>query len=507
MKRAISYIRFSSEKQSRGDSLRRQSKLVTDWLKARPEYHLDESLTFRDLGVSGFTGKHLKGGLGDFLTAIEKGLVKAGDTLLIESLDRLSRQDVDRASELLRNILRSGVDVVTLSDNEHYTKESLKDPLALIKSILIMQRAHEESLRKSERIQAAWDAKKEAAKAGIKISKRCPAWLKLNNDRKSFSVIPEKVATVKRCFQLRLEGKSILEIVRTLNSEGHQTLNQYKAGKFSQTSVQDLLKNRSVIGYFTPKGCEEISNYYPSIIPETDFYKVQQLSYPRYGRKPASDKPLSVNLFKGVIRCSECGHALIITGFSDTRNGIYRCPLRNENRCSAKGLSRKQTDGTLLALLSRLDRFENGTTNAIDTLKLHREHISNNIEKLVQLSLEVEDLTAITSKLKQLKGELSQVDADIEKEAQRLKSIDTGSLSDCDLSTKAGRIEAQLIIRSAVKEVVLNTAKRRCRVTFHNGKVIDLSITENPAQDITEAEKSLTEIAEKGLLDVDAFQL
>lgn len=158
MKRVISYIRFSSEKQAKGDSLRRQSKLVTDWLKAHPEYYLDESLTFRDLGVSGFTGKHLKGGLGDFLTAIEKGLVKAGDTLLIESLDRLSRQDIDIASELLRNILRSGVDVVTLSDGEHYTRESLRDPLALIKSILIMQRAHEESLRKAERIQAAWDA-------------------------------------------------------------------------------------------------------------------------------------------------------------------------------------------------------------------------------------------------------------------------------------------------------------------------------------------------------------
>lgn len=249
MKRVISYIRFSSEKQAKGDSLRRQSKMVTDWLKAHPEYYLDQDLSFRDLGVSGFTGKHLKGGLGDFLTAIEKGLVKAGDTLLIESLDRLSRQAVDRASELLRNILRSGVDVVTLSDGEHYTKESLRDPLSLIKSILIMQRAHEESLRKAERIQAAWDAKKEAAKAGIKVSKRCPAWLKLNDDRKSFSVIPEKVETVKRCFQLRLEGKSIWEIVRTLNAEGHRSMNQYKPGKFGQTSVQDLLKNRSVIGY------------------------------------------------------------------------------------------------------------------------------------------------------------------------------------------------------------------------------------------------------------------
>lgn len=133
-------------------------------------------------------------------------------------------------------------------------------------------------------------------------------------------------------------------------------------------------------------------------------------------------------------------------------------------------------------------------------LRLHREHISSNIEKLVQLSLEIEDLSAITIKLKQLKGELSQVDADIEKETQRLKSI---CLSDCDLTTKAGRIEAQLIIKSAVKEVVLNTAKRRCKVTFHNGRIINLPITENPSEDVTEAIQSLSEVTERGLIDVD----
>ncbi|EFH4119734.1 recombinase family protein, partial [Escherichia coli] len=196
MKRAISYMRFSTEKQIKGDSIRRQSKLVTDWLSKNPDYFLDESLSFKDLGKSAFSGKHLRAGLGDFLTAIKEGLVKAGDTLLIESLDRLSRQDVDQASELLRGILRSGVDVVTLSDGEHYTAESLKDPLSLIKSILIMQRAYEESLRKSERVAAAWNRKKDIISEGIKVSKRCPAWLKLNDDRRGFSIIPEKVEIV-----------------------------------------------------------------------------------------------------------------------------------------------------------------------------------------------------------------------------------------------------------------------------------------------------------------------
>ncbi|ENT7429658.1 recombinase family protein, partial [Shigella flexneri] len=50
MRRAISYIRFSSERQLKGDSVRRQSKLVTDWLDKNPEFYLDSSLSFKDLG-------------------------------------------------------------------------------------------------------------------------------------------------------------------------------------------------------------------------------------------------------------------------------------------------------------------------------------------------------------------------------------------------------------------------------------------------------------------------
>lgn len=198
---------------------------------------------------------------------------------------------------------------------------------------------------------------------------------------------------------------------------------------------------------------------------------------------------------------------MVIVGFTEKRSGIYRCPCKQENRCDAKGLSRKQTDGTLLALLSRIDRFEPEQVNLVDGLKLQRDGILKNIEKLVELSLVVDDMTAITSKLKQLKSDLSLIESDIEKENQRIKSIDAGALSDCDMSTKAGRIEAQLIIRGVVKEAILDTANKRCKVIFHNGKVIELPISENPSEDVTDAIQSITEIAEKDLLEVDGFQL
>ncbi|HHB2152970.1 TPA: recombinase family protein [Escherichia albertii] len=509
MKRAISYIRFSSERQLKGDSLRRQTRMVNDWLSKNPEYYLDQDLSFRDLGKSAFSGKHLKGGLGDFLTAIEKGLVKAGDTLLIESLDRLSRQDIDIASELLRRILRADVAVVTLADGECYTKESLRDPLALIKSILIMQRAHEESLRKSERVSAAWNRKKELISEGIKVSKRCPAWLRLNDDRRTFTIIPERVEVVKRAFDLRLQGLSFWAITRALNDEGHLSLNQYnpKPQGWSDTAVKNLLRNRAVIGCFKPAGREEVRDYYPAIISESLFYRVQQLNTGQYGRASVSSNPLSVNLFRGIIKCSKCGATVVIGGYDSKRFGMYRCPNRSANRCSAKAISRKQTDATILYMLALCDRFEAENTDTIDSLKLQREDLQRKISKMAELAVELDDMTVITDKLREMKNALSKLDHDIEEETKRLKSITTGNLKDIDRTTKEGMVETQLLIKGVLKEIVLDTSKRRCRVTFHNGKVIDLSIVENPAQDITEAEKSLTEIAEKGLLDVDAFQL
>lgn len=68
-------------------------------------------------------------------------------------------------------------------------------------------------------------------------------------------------------------------------------------------------------------------------------------------------------------------------------------------------------------------------------------------------------------------------------------------------------IETQLLIKGVLKEIVIDAAKRRCKVTFHNGKVIDLPITENPSEDVTEAIQSLSEVTERGLIDVDVVAI
>ncbi|PZM57448.1 hypothetical protein UL73_24255, partial [Shigella flexneri] len=63
-------------------------------------------------------------------------------------------------------------------------------------------------------------------------------------------------------------------------------------------------------------------------------------------------------LNSGYLKCSECGATIVLGGYALKRFGMYRCPNRSANRCSAKAISRKQTDATILYMLALCDRFE-----------------------------------------------------------------------------------------------------------------------------------------------------
>ncbi|EQA5052669.1 recombinase family protein, partial [Escherichia coli] len=112
-----------------------------------------------------------------------------------------------------------------------------------------------------------------------------------------------------------------------------------------------------------------------------------------------------------------------------------------------------------------------------------------------------------TDKLRDLKKELGQVKHQIEEETKRVRAISTGNLKDIDRSTKEGMIEAQLLIKGVVKGIIIDSAKRRCRVTLHNGKVIGLPISKTPPEELTSALTSMFEGTERGLLSLDEVEL
>ncbi|MDB5524886.1 MAG: hypothetical protein JWM58_2649, partial [Rhizobium sp.] len=150
---AYSYIRMSTEKQIKGDSLRRQ----IEWSKSYALRHnLDlQDRSFRDIGVSAWKGKNRTDGrLGVFIDLVKEGSIPANSYLLVENLDRLSRMHALDALDLFREILKTGVTVVALGEfdeEEVYTIGSLNSSSnQLISTLASMLRANKESERKSQ---------------------------------------------------------------------------------------------------------------------------------------------------------------------------------------------------------------------------------------------------------------------------------------------------------------------------------------------------------------------
>jgi len=145
-KKAYSYIRFSTPEQIKGDSLRRQLEGSRQWAEENG-YELDTSM--RDLGVSAFSGANrTEGSLKKFIDLIEQGHIDEGSVLILESLDRLSREELTKSLNLFINILSAGIKIVTLADRQEYTSESINNIGNLVISLVSMARAHEESQMK-----------------------------------------------------------------------------------------------------------------------------------------------------------------------------------------------------------------------------------------------------------------------------------------------------------------------------------------------------------------------
>ncbi len=115
--KAYSYKRFSTPAQEQGDSLRRQTAIAQAWAD-RMGVPLDTELNLTDRGISAYTGANRDvGNLGAFMRLVEEGEVPRGSWLLVEKLDRLSREPAADASFEMQKIIRAGIAVVDLSDN------------------------------------------------------------------------------------------------------------------------------------------------------------------------------------------------------------------------------------------------------------------------------------------------------------------------------------------------------------------------------------------------------
>jgi DNA invertase Pin-like site-specific DNA recombinase len=361
---------MSTEAQLLGDSLRRQVERSRAFAA---EQRLDLVEDYHDLGVSAFRGKNVdEGKLGLFLNAVKAGKVPRDSYLLVESLDRLSRQQVSKSLRIFLGIIDAGVNIVTLNDGHVYSENC--DTTELILSIMVLGRANEESETKRDRVAKAWANKRANAKTRP-LTAMAPAWLKLSADRKRFEKNPERAEIVRSIFEDSAKGIGNYVIVKRLNEKRIPPFGPARKTKqgmrgWHTCSIGKILSNRAVLGEFqphrwvngrrVPEG-DPIRNYFPPIIEEELFYRAQQgreQRLDRYrGKGHGGRKGNNVsNLFSSIARCAYCSSPIY---FENKSRGAYlfcNAARRGLECCNiATGWRYDEFEASFLTFVSELD--------------------------------------------------------------------------------------------------------------------------------------------------------
>jgi DNA invertase Pin-like site-specific DNA recombinase len=343
--KAFSYIRMSTEGQLKGDSLRRQVERSKQYA-ADHGLDLDVTTSFNDIGVSAFRGKNLsRGALSLFKEAVLTKKIAPGSYLLVESLDRFSRDEVAHAHTEFLQLIKAGINVVTLIDQRVFRPGKL-DMMDLIMSLMTLARANDESKHKSDRLSKSW-ANKRANADKRKLTARCPAWLRLSADKTKFEVVKERAAVVRGIFENSAKGIGNYTITRQLNQKRIPRFAQQNAeGKpYKRQSdgwqicyVAKILNSPAVYGEYQPHRLNTtgkrvphgppLLNYYPAIVDKDLYLRAKQARHSRDFSDPNAPKGAKgafySNLFSGLAKCAYCGSSMWFEDKGASRkNGTY----------------------------------------------------------------------------------------------------------------------------------------------------------------------------------------
>ncbi|TRB06331.1 recombinase family protein [Agrobacterium tumefaciens] len=513
--RAYSYVRMSTRKQLRGDSLRRQLERS----KAFADEHsllLDDSL--QDLGVSAWKGRNFKtGALGRFLAMVENGKIPKGSYLLIESLDRLSREAVPDALTLFMAIINAGIVIVTLGeDRQVYSRDRLNgDWTKLIIGLAVMSRGHEESQTKSERISAVAKRKREQAREGKgHITSITPAWIdakRIDANRYAFT-LNHHAETVKTIYEMATRGLGATVIARKLNADGVPSFKS-KDGWY-QSIIKALLARHDVIGTFQPHRMQDgkrvpdgdpIDNYFPATIDKDLFLRVQAMrSNPsRPGRKGNT----FANLFTGLCHCAHCGGPMTMkmSRVKGNKNGRYLvCANYVRGHRCADGNRHFRYEPLETAILdhvkelnladalqtARVDQAVSEINETIAGLTITLEELRRKEQRLAQvIEDDSEPPVAIMNLLKTRQAERQAIEAELRRqqvERQRRSIWQDNPTETCDRIGKLRgaweqadditrydlRSEAHAAIREIIAEISFDSGDCSAMLIVENGIVV-----------------------------------
>ncbi len=303
---AIVYVRWSTEDQTIGDSKKRQTDLAQKLCQAQG-WTISETVV--EAGKSAFHGRHRAAG--GKLAEIEKRAAAGelvGKALIVEAMDRLSRERPEESLALLNNLTRQGLTIAESSTHLIYTAKAIADNWqTLLIPFIRAGLAHEESLNKSKRVKAAYQTTMQRGhktKDGLVDMRFAPTWIERVNN--TYYVNEQRAGVIRLMYQRAADGYGLRAISGELNASGVR----WQKGDWNQANIAQLLRSRKALGeHVSREG--EVRKLFPAIISTELWHRAQQGLDQR--RSTGGPRRKLVNLLQGFTYCRACGSRMIIT--------------------------------------------------------------------------------------------------------------------------------------------------------------------------------------------------
>ena len=347
--RVAAYCRVSTTLEQQETSYEAQVSYYTDKIKSNPNWKL--AGIYADDGKSATNTKKRD----DFNSMIEDCMAGKIDMVITKSISRFARNTVD-CLQNIRKLKEKNIAVF-------FEKESintLEGTGELLITILSSQ-AQEESRNLSENTRWGLVRRFENGIVSVNHNK----FLGYTKDKNGeLVIVPEEAELVRRIFRLYLEGSSVIQIKKVLESEGIKTVTGHD--EWADTVISRMLSNEKYMGdvlqqktytidFLTKKRVKNdgiVPQYYieddhEAIIPKELYYQVQEekarrasLSKSAVARKAKQEqqekeksKYSSKFALSDIMICKECGlpYRRQVWSKYGQKNAVWRCENRLKN--------------------------------------------------------------------------------------------------------------------------------------------------------------------------------
>ena len=393
-KKVAFFSRVSTDLQH--SSMENQEKIFQQWLERNPDcvfYKL-----YEDEGISGSKGYKRV----NWLQMLEDGKDGLYDVVVAKSFSRFGRNQTETL-QAIKELRLKGIRCVFLEDS----LDSEKD---MSKFGLFAWLAEQEAQKSSERIKMVWDSFNQQGKVHVTLA---PYGYFYDKEIKNFIVNEIEANTVRRIFNLYLEGYGFNNIALTLTNEGVPTK---RGGKCAGATVRGILTNEFYIGTLvqgktrtldaTMKESIKIDeaewykhqDNHEAIIELEVFEKVNQQIQERsvkaknYYTKEHSNKKIKYSnsksrisnrsLFSNLLVCGECKSTMTIKRKKkDDYKPFYQCIEYDKHSLKCGHSSNRANESFLVEIVK--DELTSLSSNNFERLKAiitSKKESKNNIK-------------------------------------------------------------------------------------------------------------------------------